>query len=82
MLKVFDEEFVLNGTHLICDGTVQTEINLAKIKTENGINLLKCLTFDKVFVSLQNNLSFVSSKTIVAENALTAIITTVLCKIT
>ena len=81
-LTVFDEEFVLKGKYLVCDGTVQTNIDIAQIDRKNGIDLLKCLTFDKVFVSLQNNLSVVSSKMILAENALTAIITNLACGFT
>ena len=76
------EEFALRGKYLVCDGTVQTKINIAQIDRKNGIDLLKCLTFDKVFVSLQNNLSFVSSQIIVAENALTAITTSLARSIT
>lgn len=81
-IPVFNENFVLNGVNLICDGTVQTKINLAQIDNKNGIDLLKCLTFDRIFVSLQNNLSLVSSKLLLAENALTAIITNIACVLT
>lgn len=76
-LTVFNEQITLKGKYLICSGDIQNKIDIAKIDRKNGIDLLKCLTFDKVFVSLQNNLSLVSSKMILAENAVTAIITNV-----
>ena len=82
IFTVFDEVITVKGKYLICDGTVQTDINLTQIDSKNGLDLLKCLTFDKVFVSLQNNLSLVSSKTVLAENALTAIVTNVACVLT
>ena len=81
-VTVFNEQIALKGKYLVCDGTVQTKINITQIDRKNGIDLLKCLTFDRVFVSLQNNLSFVSSKIIVAENALTAIATSLACGFT
>lgn len=81
-IDVFDETLVLEGRNLVCDGTVKTSLDITQIDRKNGIDLLKCLTFDKIFVSLQNNLSVVSSKTILAENALTAIITNLACSFT
>lgn len=82
VLTVFKEEFVLKGKHLVCNGTVQTDVDITQIDRKNGIDLLKCLTFDRIFVSLQNNLSLVSSKTILAENALTALATNIACGFT
>ena len=81
-LTVLKEEIRLRGKYLVCDGTVQTDVNIAQIDSKNGIDLLKCLTFDRIFVSLQNNLSVVSSKMILAENALTAIATSLACGFT
>lgn len=81
LFTVFDEVIQLQGKYLLCDGTVQTELDLTQIDSKSGKDLLKCLTFDRVFVSLQNNLSLVSSKTILAENALTAIVTNLACKL-
>lgn len=81
-ITVLNEAVKLRGKYLVCDGTVQTEVNITQIDRKNGIDLLKCLTFDRVLVSLQNNLSVVSSKIIVAENALTAIATGLACGFT
>lgn len=81
-ITVLKEQFVLKGMYLVCDGTVQTEINIVKIDRKNGIDLLKCLTFDRIFVSLQNNLSVVSSQKILAENVITAIATNLACSFT
>ena len=82
VFTVFQEQIALKGKYLVCDGTVQTEIDITQIDRKNGIDLLKCLTFDRIFVSLQNNLSVVSSQKLLAENALTAIVTNLACSFT
>lgn len=81
-IKVFDETAKLRGKNIICSGTVQTEIDLTQIDTESGVNILNCITVDKVFVSFQNNLSYVSAQTILAENVICALATVVACGMT
>lgn len=81
VFTVFKESFQLKGKYLLCDGTIQTSLDVTQIDRESGKDLLKCLTFDSFFVSLQNNLSIVSSKTILAENTIAAIATNLACKL-
>ncbi len=82
IFNVFDEVIQIKGKYLLCKGTVETSINILQIDSKNGVDLLKCLTFDKIFVSLQNSLSSFSSKIILAENAIAAIVTNLTCCLT
>lgn len=82
VFTVLEEEICLKGKYIVCDGTVQTEINITQIDRKNGIDLLKSLTFDRIFVSLQNNLSVVSSQLLLAENAFAALATNLACSFT
>lgn len=81
-IKVFDETARLCGKNIICNGTVETELDITQLNKGGEANLIKCITVDKIFVSLQNNLSNVSAQAILAENIICTLITGVACGIT
>ena len=78
-LTVFDENVALNGKYLQCKGTVTTEVDLTKFDRQGGIDLMKCITVDKLCVSLQNNILNVSMLSVATQNAIVALITASLC---
>ena len=78
-LKVFDEHVALSGKYLRCNGTVTTDVDLTTVNRKNGIDLLKCITIDKLCVSLQNNILNVSMYYVALENAIVALVTSMLC---
>ena len=80
-IKVFDETITLAGRYLHCDGTVSTDIDIAKMDKQTGIDFLKCITIDKICVSLANNLLGVSMLALLAENVLSAIAMATLCRL-
>ena len=80
-IKVFDEAFQLNGRYLNCDGTVTTDVDLTKIDKQTGIDLIQCITIDKICVSLSNNLLGVSMTAMLVQNVLAVIATATLCNV-
>ena len=80
-VKVFDEIFQLKGRHLDCDGTVSTDVDLTKVDKQTGIDFAKCITIDKICVTLSNNLLGVSVTAMLVENVLAALATATLCNV-
>ena len=80
-LRVFDENVSLRGKYLCCNGTVSTDVDLTTIDKQGGIDLLKCITVDKLCVSLQNNILNVSMYYVALENAIMALVTATLCNL-
>ena len=80
-LRVFDEDVSLSGKNLHCSGTISTDVDLTTIDRKGGIDLLKCITVDKLCVSLQNNILNVSMFYVALENALMALVTATLCNL-
>ena len=80
-IKVFDENVSISGKKLICNGTVSTDVDLTTVDKQSGVDLLKCITVDKLCVSLQNNILGVSMFYIALENAIMALITATLCNL-
>ena len=80
-IKVFDEAFQLKGRYLNCDGTVTTDVDLTKIDKQTGIDFVKCITIDKICVTLSNNLLGVSMTAMLVENVLAALATATLCNL-
>ena len=80
-IKLFDETFELIGRYLHCEGTVSTDVDLTTVNRQAGIDFLKCITIDKVCVTLANNLLGVSTSAILAENVVAAIAMATLCNI-
>ena len=80
-IKLFDEAFALSGRYLHCEGTVTTDVDLTKIDKQTGIDFLKCITIDKVCVTLANNLLGVSTSAMLAENVLAAAAIATLCNL-
>ena len=80
-IKVFDEKLQVNGRYLHCEGTVSTDVDLVKMDKKTGIDFVKCITFDRVCVSLRNNLLGVSIFAMLIENVFSAIAMATLCNI-
>ena len=80
-LKVFDENVLLCGKYLNCNGTVTTDVDLTTIDRQGGIDLLKCITLDKFCVALENNILSVSMYYIALQNAIVALVTATLCNL-
>lgn len=80
VVTVFDEDVFLAGKYLRCSGTVKTEVDVTTVNRKNGVDLLKCITLDKLCLSLQNNILNVSMFYIALQNAFVALVTATLCK--
>ena len=81
VLRVFDEEVSIKGKYLICNGTVTTDVDMTTVDRKQGIDLLKCITVDRLCVSLQNNVLNVSMYYVALQNALMALVTSTLCNL-
>ena len=81
LFKVFDETFALTGRYLHCEGTVSTDVDLTKMDRQTGIDFLKCITIDKVYVTLANNLLGVSMLAMLVENVVSAVAMATLCNL-
>ena len=79
VLKVIGEQVCLSGKYLHCTGTISTDIDLTTIDRQGGVDLLKCITIDKLCMSLQNNILNVSMFYVALENAILALATATLC---
>ncbi|MCH5160155.1 MAG: hypothetical protein J1F66_04835 [Clostridiales bacterium] len=80
-IKFFDETLELNGQYLHCEGTVSTNVDLSEMDKKTGIDFFKCITIDKVCVSLANNMLGVAMPVIIIENVLSAIAMATLCNL-
>ena len=80
-IKVFDETIELQGRYLHCEGTVATDVDLTKMDKQTGIDLMKCITVDKICVSLRNNMLGVSMLAMLVENVLAALAMATLCNL-
>ena len=81
VLKVFNENISLSGTNLVCKGTVTTDVELTTVDSKSSIDLLKCITVDRLCISLQNNILHVSMFYVALENAFMALCTSTLCNL-
>ncbi|MCH5152960.1 MAG: hypothetical protein J1F68_03255 [Clostridiales bacterium] len=81
VFRVFDEDVALHGKYLRCNGTISTDVDLTTVDRKNGIDLLKCVTIDKLCVSLQNNILNVSMFYVALQNAIMALVTATLCNL-
>lgn len=81
LVRVFDEEVKLCGTTLDCQGTVSTQLDLSTVNSQSGVDLLKCITVDRLYVAVQNNILTVSPFFIAVQNALAAVVTLTLCNL-
>ena len=80
-ITVFDEDVSVRGKYLHCNGTVNTDVDMTTLNRKNGVDLLKCITVDKLCVSLQNNILNVSMYYIALQNAIVAFVTATLCNL-
>ena len=81
VLRVFDEEVSIRGKNLHCEGTVSTDVDLQSMDRQNGVDLLKCITVDKLCLALYNNVVNVSMFYVAIENAVAALSTATLCNL-
>lgn len=78
-IKVFDESITLKGKFLHCSGTVDACMDITAINGKNGVDLLKCITVDRVFVSVLHNVFNLSSLFTVFVCAVMALSTAIAC---
>lgn len=76
-VKVIDETVTLSGKYLICNGTVDTDLDVTQFDNKSGVNFAKCFTIDRVCLSLQNNVVNISAKVVLLENVLLGVATEV-----
>lgn len=81
VLTVFNEQISLVGKYLHCEGTVSTDVDLQSVDRQNGIDLLQCITIDKMCFALYNNILSVSPFYFAIENAVVALATATLCNL-
>lgn len=81
-VKVFDENIVLSGKYLHCNGTLDSDVDITAINGKNGVDLFKCITVDRVFVSVQNNMFNVPFFVAVITNVVMALSAAVMCNAT
>ena len=79
-LKIFDERISLSDGSLHCAGTVETDVRLNAIDRKSGIDLFKCITIEKVYISIFKNLASLSA-TFAVQNALVAVATATACNL-
>ena len=80
-IKVFDETVQLQGRNLHCEGTVSTDVDVAQMDRQKGIDFLKCITIEKVCVSLANNVLGVSMLVVLLEKVVSALAAATLCNL-
>lgn len=78
---VFDENVSLRGKYLHCEGTVAADVDLQTMDKQSHIDLLKCITVDKLCMALYNNILNVSMYYVAMENAVLALVTATLCNL-
>ena len=78
----FSEKFVLDGAHLDCQGSVDTEIDLTEMETGSGKHYLKAIVMDSVNVTLATNYLAHAPTTMVALEGAVGVATTVACAVT
>ena len=81
VVKVFDEQLQLSGKYLHCFGTVSTVVDITKVDKKSGVDLLKCITVDKISIRLVNNLTAMSVYAMLFENVLSALAMATLCNL-
>ncbi len=80
-IGIFNEKIRLAGKALACEGTVTTDVDLKSIDKKSSMDLLKCITVEKIRLSFYNRLSDLSPKIFVFQNILLAIGTTTACNL-
>ncbi len=78
-IPILNEKFVLKSGALDCSGTISTRVELQKMDKKSGVDIVKCLTVDRVCVALYNNVATVSTLFVAIQNAILAIATEVIC---
>lgn len=79
-VPLFNETIALHGKYLLCNGTVDTEVDITQIDQKNGVDLMKCVTLEGVCVSIRNNLLNAPTSVILFENIVTACATKLACE--
>lgn len=79
VIRVFDEQLALMGKTLHCQGTISAELDIEEIRSKSNVDLLKCITVDRISLCLQNNIFDVSPMNIVVQNVVASIAMSTLC---
>ncbi len=78
-LPLFKENFTVSGKYLVCDGTVETKIDLLSVDGKSGVNLAKALVFEKVNLVFAVDYTKISPFTMLALEGACGTLTTVAC---
>lgn len=78
-VKVFDETISLASGKLHCEGTVTTDVELKSIDKKSSVDLLKCITVEKLYLTVYNNFARLSCLTLAFQNAFLALATATVC---
>ena len=81
VLKIFNEDFELCGKTLHCEGSISTDVDLTQVDKQTGVDFIKCITVDKIAVSLANNVLDVPTTVLLAEKTIMAIIAATFCNV-
>ncbi len=71
---------IANGS-ICCNGTITTDVGLKNVDRKNGIELLKCITVDKIAVSVYNNFTESFTKRFAIQNSILALATATACNL-
>ncbi len=80
-LRVFNEKISLLGKKLHCEGTVTTDVDLKSIDRKSSVDLLNCVTMEKLFLSVRNNLATLDIKRMMLENTVLSLATATACNL-
>ncbi len=80
-VQVFCENISLVGDTLQCKGTVSTDVSLSSIDRQSGVDLLRCITVEKLVLSVCDNFYSFSAARLVSEEAILALATVTACNL-
>lgn len=78
-IRVFNETLVLQGKMLHCNGTINADVDLNTLDRKSSMDLFKCITVDKFFVTFNNNICNVPMLVFTLQNAIISLVTATLC---
>lgn len=81
ILRVFGEEIDLAGSKLHCEGTVNADVEIKTIDRKSSVDLLKCITVEKLYLSVLNNIAKLNIRYAIAQNTLLALATATACNL-
>lgn len=86
-IKVFylpfaNQKFFVDANGVGYTGTVDGYLQTGKQSSQNGVDIVKCITLDSILIYLRNDLSNLTPSAMVAQNAIVSIVTPVVCSLT